>query len=65
MKPEKNSLDEDSDTFVVAVDRQQALPRPHLATETVESVFCICKLWTNNLWISFLNAGTVTLCLYG
>jgi hypothetical protein len=38
----KNSHDEDSDTLVIAVDLQQALPTPHLATETV---FYLHQLW--------------------
>jgi hypothetical protein len=56
----KNSHDEDSDTLVTAVDLQQALPTPHLATETV---FYLCQLWTYNFGIHFLNSETATVCV--
>lgn len=58
---EDSSLD-DSDTVVITMDLEQALPTPHIRTETV---FYLRQLWTYNFGVHVCNNNHGIMCVWG
>ena len=52
----------DSNTVVITMDLEQALPTPHIRTETV---FYLRQLWTYNFGVHVCNNNNGIMCVWG